>query len=114
MKMLDRSPAYPNQLDTPVPLRRTHLAWIALAYCAFAVYGSLVPLHFTAMPLRQALERFEQIPYLELAIHSRSDWVANILLMTPLGFLMMATLCTDRRRRADVFAAAVVIPACAF
>src|SRR5262249_24853970 len=45
-----------------------------------------------------AVERFHKIPFLNIGIESYSDWVANILLFIPLGFLGMATFCVDRRR----------------
>lgn len=56
-------------------------------YSVFVVYGSLVPLRFQAVPFDQALENFRSIRYLQLGIASRADWVANILLFIPLGFL---------------------------
>lgn len=56
-------------------------------YLVFVVYGSLVPLQFRSMPVEQALQHFSNIPYLTLGIGSRADWVANILLYLPLGFL---------------------------
>lgn len=62
----------------------------ALAYIAFVVYGSLVPLDFQSLPWGEALARFRQIPFLELGIGSRADWVANLILYIPVGFLLMA------------------------
>ena len=68
---------------------RNLLWWLTLGYTAFVIYGSLVPLHFRARPLDEAWEYFQQIPYLELGIGSRADWVANILLFVPLAFLWL-------------------------
>lgn len=56
-------------------------------YLLFVVYGSLVPLDFTPIPLAQALDSFRQIPFLQLGLESRADWVANGVLYAPLGFL---------------------------
>ncbi len=70
---------------------------LTLLYTLFVVYGSLVPLEYVAMPFSEALARFREIPYLNLGLHSRADWVANILLFIPLTFLWMALL--DRGRR---------------
>ncbi|HEY0924550.1 VanZ family protein [Rheinheimera pacifica] len=67
--------------------------WLLLAcvfYLAFIIYGSLVPLRYVALPLNDAIERFWQIPYLQLGIRSRADWVANILLFVPFAFLLCA------------------------
>lgn len=70
------------------PIFPTRLwAFIAIGYLTFAIYGSLVPLHFRALPWDQAVAQFSNIPYLSLGIASRADWVANILLFIPLAFL---------------------------
>jgi VanZ family protein len=71
---------------------------IALTYAGFVVYGSLVPLAFRARPLAEAWRAFLETPYLQLGIGSRADWVANILLYIPLGFLLAGAL---RGRRAS-------------
>ena len=59
-----------------------------LAYLAFVVYGSLVPLDFRPIPLDQAWLSFQQVPFLSLGVGSRADWVANGVLYVPLGFLL--------------------------
>lgn len=64
----------------------------ALLYTAFVVYGSLVPLEYRTMPLAEAGRRFRDIPWLELGIGSRADWVANLLLFIPLAFLWLGVL----------------------
>jgi glycopeptide antibiotics resistance protein len=63
------------------------LASLALLYSVFVVYGSLVPLEYRAMPLDRALAAFRHIPFLDLGMGSRADWVANLLLFVPLAFL---------------------------
>lgn len=57
------------------------------AYLGFVVYGSLVPFVYRAHTLDQALEKFRNIPFLDLGVVSRADWVANILLYIPLALL---------------------------
>ncbi len=79
----------------PVP-RRGHYAVLALAFSAFAVYGSLVPFHVQPIPLAEALDRFRDLLGQPVRVGSRSDWVANILLFFPPGFLLMAAACCDR------------------
>jgi glycopeptide antibiotics resistance protein len=62
--------------------------WILLlSYLLFVIYGSLVPLNFTPRSLHEALVNFQAIPFLQLGIESRADWVANLLLFIPIGFL---------------------------
>ena len=72
------------------------LRWLLLAYTAFVVYGSLVPLHFRPLPMDQAWDQFMNAPFLQLGIESRADWVANLLLFVPQAFLMRAVLPTIR------------------
>ena len=69
----------------------------ALIYAACVVYGSLVPLAYRYRPLAEAWEAFLRIPYLQLGLGSRADWVANILLYIPLGFLASGWLCARVR-----------------
>ena len=64
---------------------------------AVAVYGSLVPLHFQPLGWREAWSQFQRIPFLTLDVGARADWVANILLFVPIGFLAMGVLTVDRR-----------------
>lgn len=71
---------------------RRPLFLLALAYLVFVVYGSLVPLHFHGRPLAQAWQSFLNIPYLDLGMDSRADWVANGVLYAPLSFLASAAL----------------------
>ena len=68
-----------------------------LGYVAFVIYGSLVPLDFHPYPLALAWEKFQHIPFLQLGLESRADWVANGVLYLPLGFLT-ARLLAERSR----------------
>src|SRR3990172_4664582 len=91
------------------PPRRPHYAVMALGYMALAIYGSLVPFDFRPLALEDAVARFREIRYLPLGLASRSDLVANILLFIPLGYLLMAAWCADRRWVFCLGAAPVVI-----
>ncbi len=90
--------------------RRTRLALLlaAGAYLIFVVYGSLVPLDFHWIPREEAWARFRSIPYLELDIGSRADWVANILLFIPLSFLWLGASALRSRTGARVLASGAV------
>ena len=79
-------------MPAPTDSQRRTFAIALAAYLAFVIYGSLVPLDFQAVPWDEALDRFSHIPFLDLGIGSRADWVANLLLFIPLAFLAMATL----------------------
>lgn len=91
------------------PPRRRHFAAAAAIFIALAVYGSLVPLKFQPLSFDEAVRRFKEIPFLELGIASRADWVANLLLFLPIGFLLSASFLVDARRRGAAFLAAPLI-----
>lgn len=109
-KLPDMSRAEPAHLALLFP-RRRHYAAFFLGFLAFAVYGSLVPLDFHAHSFAEAWSRFRDIPYLHLSIASRSDWVANILLFMPIGYCGLAAWTCERRSKAALVAAAILIVA---
>ena len=87
-----------NSRDLEVPGGQRNLMWLyALVYSAFVIYGSLVPLDFRALPLDDAMARFSQIQLLKLGVGSRADWVANLILYVPLGYLILGAFagCLD-------------------
>ncbi len=84
---------------------RAGLLWIAFA--ALVAYLSFVPFRFQALGFEEALARFSQIRYLDLGAGSRADWVANILMFVPLGWLAAAFFAPHPRGRLDP---AAVIP----
>jgi len=89
MKTLIRPPAVQAEERSR---GRNFLCFAALAYTLFVVYGSLVPLTFQPHSLAEAWQRFQAIPYLDLGIASRADWVSNILLFIPLSFFWQELL----------------------
>jgi glycopeptide antibiotics resistance protein len=91
---------------------RGHLWLAGLGYLVFVIYGSLVPLHFRAMPLDAAIAAFQQIPWLQLGIGSRADWVANLLLFIPLAFVFTGALAHGRGVLARLLASALILTAC--
>ncbi|WP_217424578.1 VanZ family protein [Nitrogeniibacter mangrovi] len=78
-------------------IRSRVLFGLLLGYTLFVVFGSLVPLHFQPMPIDVALQRFGHIPFLDLGIGSRADWVANLLLFIPLAYLACALVAKGAR-----------------
>jgi VanZ family protein len=98
--------------DPRSTLNARQYGWLTLAYFALAVYGSLVPFHYRALPWDEAVARFAQVCQSPVQVKSRSDWAANVLLFLPLGFLLMASLCVDRRWSAGLIAALIVVPFC--
>lgn len=91
---------------------RFSLVALALAYTAFVIYGSLVPLHYQPHPWQWALDAFANISYLNLGIASRADWVANILLFIPLAFLWLGTLWHTTNLGWRILATLLVLVSC--
>src|SRR5262245_7222032 len=95
------------------PGRRTFLVGLA-ASVAFAIYGSLVPFDLHRLPFAVALRRFDLAMEGPLFVWSRSDLIANVLLMVPVAFCLMASWRLDRRGLAGALFAAVVTLACGY
>jgi len=88
---------------------RGPLLWLGLLYLAFVIYGSLVPLDYHALPWEVAVAKFRDIPFLQLGIGSRADWVANLLLFIPLAFLWTGVLAHGRHAAVATLATAIVL-----
>ena len=88
------------------------LGLVICLYAVFVVYGSLVPLDFHPISLDEALQRFRAIRYLELGISSRADWVANLLLFVPLGFMACGFLSRPGRLVRNIGTSFFVFAAC--
>jgi len=95
---------------TPPPQRRHYLA-LAIAWTAFAIYGSLVPLQYNSIEWADAVRQFRSLPPLWVGMGSRADWVANILLFVPLAFFWMGALACDRGGGVRTAAALLIVPA---
>ena len=79
-------------------LNRRQLLWFSLAYIVFIIYGSLVPLTFQELPWDEAVDRFQKVLAEPIVVQHRSDWLANILLFIPLGFVSMGAFSVDQKR----------------
>src|SRR5918993_1966260 len=78
------------------PTSRSYLA-LALAFIAFAIYGSLLPFEWQARTFESAWEQFRHDVLVFPARRiSRSDVLANVLLFVPIGFALAATRLVDR------------------
>jgi glycopeptide antibiotics resistance protein len=71
----------------------------AVLFIAFAVWGSLFPFEFVAVPWRDAVASFWSPAAIPVARWSISDFVSNVLLFVPIGLFAMAA-CDDRSAKA--------------
>ena len=95
-------------LRPPLPNSQTY-AWLALALIAFAVYVSLIPFELRSLPLSLAWEDFWTSVTSAGQRFSRTNFLANVLLFVPLGFMLMGTMLVDRPRSLVGGAAALII-----
>ncbi|MCC6609938.1 MAG: VanZ family protein [Burkholderiales bacterium] len=79
--------------------RRGLLGAGAVAYLAFVVYGSLVPLQFTPHSMEEACRSFRNMAYVPPEIGARADWATNVLLFIPLSFLLAGAADLNSRWR---------------
>ncbi|HRP76561.1 MAG TPA: VanZ family protein [Rhodocyclaceae bacterium] len=82
-------------------------ALIAIAWAAFVLYGSLVPLDYRPRP--DAWQAFLNIRYLDLGVGSRADWVANILLYVVLAYFATGAVWLARIGRVARLALLVLV-----
>jgi glycopeptide antibiotics resistance protein len=88
--------------------RRVVLFLFASLFVAFAAYGSFVPFSPRAIGLADAVRQFRATPLVPLARASRSDFVTNVLLFMPVGFLLLGAASYRDRVKALVFAVPVL------
>lgn len=66
-------------------------------FCVFlVVYASIVPLDFTPLSWKESMHRWSSIPWLDLGVWERADWIANTLIFIPPTFLMCGYFCTSK------------------
>jgi len=77
--------------------RRLALLSLAVLFVAFAAYGSFVPLRLRHIGLAEAVQHFAATPLVPLARASRSDFITNVLLFVPIGFLLLGAFANRSR-----------------
>ena len=101
-----------NTTSERPPLSRRMYALLALGFLAFVVYGSLVPFHWHALTSAEAAARWREVCARPVHVDSLSDWVTNVLLFVPVGYLAMAVGCVDRPRFVGLAAGPAVLAFC--
>src|SRR5579871_3853197 len=98
--------------------RAHHASWhnyalCAALYAAFVVYGSLVlgpeGLHFVPRDPAYAWQRFLNTSIIENGSDQRPDWIANLLLLVPLGFLLQGALASGRTTGRRIFGSLIAL-----
>ena len=60
------------------------------------VYASILPLEYVPLGWDKALGRWQSIPWLHLGVSSRADWIANGLVVVPIGFFLSGSFAHGR------------------
>jgi len=94
-------------------MKRSSLFVAALLFLAFAAYGSIVPLQFRRMSIRDGWTFFSATPFVPLREVSRTDFASNILLFVPIGFFLLGAAAPGRRAGAIGWLVPVVAAAAA-
>src|SRR6478736_3745823 len=105
--MLRNLPLMPH-LDSPASVRR-FLAMAAAFSVVVLVYASLMPFHYTPLPWDETWRQWRNIPWLNLGLGNRADWVANALVVLPSGFLAAAAVDWGRTRQWPLVLAVPII-----
>lgn len=86
-------PERPNEIQKSL---RASLACGGIFCVLLVVYASIVPLEFRPLPWAESMERWLSIPWLELSVWERADWIANTLIFIPPTFLICGYICSSR------------------
>ncbi len=77
--------------------------YIPLLCLLAIVYSSFIPFQFRLVEMQEALDQFRRIPYLDLQITNRADWIANILLYIPFGFSLIGWMLKKKHSFSEKF-----------
>jgi hypothetical protein len=67
---------------------RRHMLTLGIVSVTLLIYASLLPLNYQPLDWTQTIQRWNNIPWLQLGVYRRSDWIANGLVVIPSGFLL--------------------------
>lgn len=85
------------RISSPSSVRR-FLALATVVSALLWIYASLVPLDYTPLSWEETYRQWQLIPWLDLELFNRADWVANGLVVLPTGILAAAAVGWGRER----------------
>ena len=95
--MMSASPQPLHDAESAKSQWRFGLGVAALFAATGLVYASIIPLQFQFRELGLAWQQFLDTPWLNLGISNRADWVANALVVLPIGFAATGSICFGHR-----------------
>lgn len=83
----------PDEMENQraIPWRRA-LGFLGIASVLMLIYASLIPLQYRPLDWQDSLQRWKSIPWLNLGVGNRADWIANGLAVIPCSFLLLGGL----------------------
>lgn len=66
--------------------------WAVLAFALLLAYLNLIPLRVSWLPFDEWWQAALAMPWLALSVGRRADWVANLFMFVPFGFLLGTVL----------------------
>jgi peptidoglycan/LPS O-acetylase OafA/YrhL len=83
------------------PAGKRGLGWLCLGYAVVMVYSSTVigpaGLHFVFQDPSDAFRRFLATRFVVHGSDQRADWIGNLLMLVPFGFIVTATIWPRRK-----------------
>lgn len=71
---------------------RGHYVVLAIMAAVFVFYASLIPVEYKPLAWETAVKRFSNIKYYKLGIDRRADVLANLVVIVPVTYLLMAAM----------------------
>jgi VanZ family protein len=71
---------------------RLWLLWLGVLATLMLIYASLIPLRYRPLDWPETIQRTKSIPWLQLSVYNRADWIANGLVVVPVAFLLAGAL----------------------
>lgn len=72
---------------------RLWLLWLGVLATLMLIYASLIPLQYRPLDWPETIQRAKSIPWLQLGVYNRADWIANGVVVLPVAFLLTGALC---------------------
>ena len=85
------------------------LLFMSIVATVALVYASLVPLNFVPLSPKETYLRWRNIPWNNISLSSRSDWIANALIVIPSAFFLSGAVDANRRSRLLLFIVSPII-----
>jgi VanZ family protein len=85
-----------DRLEPDTSTGTRHFAWLCVLYALLMLYSSTLVgpdgVNFVPLDPAEALHRFLATPFLDTGSDQRADWMGNLLMLVPFGFLVAGAI----------------------